>query len=283
MTITTRNIATWLVCLIAAPLCGEEIDGFTEPYREIDVAASETGTLSSLDVEEGDEVVAGQRLGGLDDEVLRASLDVAEQGMRSQGRLRSAFAEYKMQLERVEKIKGLRQRDHASPAEYERVVSEFEVARAKVQSMQEDLKVKKLEYEQMKAQLGRRQIVSPITGIVTKVVKDQGEFVSSAEPVVLQVVQLDPLQIVFFVPAEQRHALRRGQEADIAIGPNQTREKATVVFVSPAADAQSGTVRVKVRLPNPGLVRQSGELCHLILKPSATNPPKSLKAGFGSQ
>lgn len=278
---TSRTTLCAIVIVALAtivPLCHGELDGFTEPYREIDVAASETGTLATLDVEEGDEVSKGQRLGGLDDDVLKASLQVAEQGVKSQGRLRSAFAEYKMQRERLEKIGGLLHRDHASQAEYDQVRSEYEIAHAKVQSMQEDLKVKVLERNQIRAQLERRQILSPINGIVTEILKDQGEFVAATDPVVLKIVQLDPLQVIFFVPTEQARSIRRGEEVNIELGSYREPAKASVVFVSPAADAQSGTVRVKVRLPNPGLERQSGELCRLLLpgmdaKPEAGATP----------
>jgi len=278
----TRFAIVVIAFSIAAPVCCGELDGFTEPYREIEIAASETGTLATLDVEEGDEVTEGQRLGGLDDGVLKATLEVAEQGMRSQGRLRSAFAEYKMQRERLEKIGGLRQRDHASQAEYDRVAAEYEVATAQVQTMQEDLKVKKLERDQIKAQLDRRQIMSPINGIVTEIVKDRGEFVASSDPIVMRVVQLDPLQVIFFVPTEQARTVRRGEDVNIELGAHREPATASVVFVSPAADAQSGTVRVKVRLPNPGLKRQSGELCRLILPGTeSTNANPQATPQFG--
>jgi multidrug efflux pump subunit AcrA (membrane-fusion protein) len=38
-----------------------------------------------------------------------------------------------------------------------------------------------------------------------------------------------------------------------------------VEFVSPTADAQSGTVRVRVRIPNPGETIPSGVTCRLLL------------------
>jgi multidrug efflux pump subunit AcrA (membrane-fusion protein) len=37
---------------------GSEVDGFTEPYRDIDVAASEMGPLVAIEVREGDRVTA---------------------------------------------------------------------------------------------------------------------------------------------------------------------------------------------------------------------------------
>ena len=65
------------------------IEGFTEPYRKIDIGPSEPGLLAHINVHEGDAVEAGQVVGTLECDVLEVSLQIAEAAMQSQGRINS--------------------------------------------------------------------------------------------------------------------------------------------------------------------------------------------------
>ncbi|MCA9263997.1 MAG: efflux RND transporter periplasmic adaptor subunit [Planctomycetales bacterium] len=256
------------------------IPAFTEPYRSIDVAASEMGTLSELNVSEGDRVRAGQVMGKLDDDVLQASLKMSEAAMNARGRLESAQAEYDMQRQRLEKLIGLRERNHASEHEVERAQSQLEVATANLTATHEDLRIKAIEFERIQAQLVRRQIVSPIDGYVTELKKDIGEFVTTAEPVVATVVQLNPLKVTFSAPVAAAQSLSASDNVVLFIGPEERQAIGTIEFVSPIADAQSGTVRVKVRLPNPDGQYSSGVSCQVDLSanvPSSSNKEMAAK------
>lgn len=253
-----------LTCLcLAIPLQAQELDGFAEPYRQIEIAAAEMGTLAKVSVQEGDRVKAGQLLASLNDEVLVASLKMAQEAMAAEGKLKSATAELKLQQTRYEKMLGLRERRHASQAEVDRAATQLEIAQAQFEAVQEELTVKKLEYQRILAQLEQRRIKSPIDGIVTRVTKDQGEFVSPTDPVVATVVQLDPLLVVFSVPKELTRQLRKDEE--IRINFDRTAALGVIEFISPTSDAQSGTTRVKVRVPNPKLALQGGDACTLVL------------------
>ena len=99
-----------LLALRAATFYGDEVDGFTEPYRDVNVAASEMGRIIGLDVCEGERVTTGQVLARLDDDVLKATVEVARANMQSAGRLEAAEAELRLQQETLEKLKELQQR-----------------------------------------------------------------------------------------------------------------------------------------------------------------------------
>ena len=60
------------------------------------------GSLARIQVKEGDRVTAGQLLANLDDDVLQASLRMAEANLKSRGKLNSALAELRLQAERLE-------------------------------------------------------------------------------------------------------------------------------------------------------------------------------------
>ena len=108
-------------------------------------------------------------------------------------------------------------------------------------------------------------MVSPINGVTTHLYKDEGEFVSPNDPVVIKVVQLDPLLVVFSVPLAEAGKLTAEEPVSVRIESAKLTVQGVVEFVSPTADAQSGTTRVRVRIPNPGESVPSGITCHLVL------------------
>lgn len=249
-----------------------DIEAFTEPYSDISIAASEMGTVSRVMVKEGELVSSGTVVAGLDDQVLHAALDVARSSMEASGMLRSAKADLQMKKTELEKLEELRGRSHASQKEVDRVQAELLVAEARVQSVQEDLGIKRLEYKRIEAQIAQRLLKSPIDGVVTEVLKETGEFVSPSDPVVVRVVRLDPLLVVFSVPLEQRKQVRPEQKVQLQIGAESTAAEGIVEYVSPTADSSNTSVRVKVRLPNPDSRWQAGERVVLITVPPTAVP-----------
>lgn len=225
------------------------IEGFTEPYADIEVAASEMGAIASIRVSEGNTVKAGQIIASLDDRVLRASLNVAAAAAESAGELNSAIASLAIRELESQKLNELFQRRHASQRELDRVQGDLKVARARVQIAREEAEVRRLEHARIVAQLEQRQVVSPIDGVVVEVRKDTGEFVSPSDPVVARVVQLDPLLVAFSVPMDQRNLISANQPVLMTVGKSAAVH-GRVEFVSPIADAGSGTFRAKVLLPN---------------------------------
>ena len=172
------GLALLIAVSLAAPAGAFEFDGFTEPYRTISVASDETGIIAELLVREGEAVQSGQALARLNSDVHLSSLAIAEQSMQAQGRLDAASAELQLRKHRQEKLESLRNDGHARQEEVDRARAETAVAEANVRSAREDLQIKKLEHQRIKAQLKRRTIRSPIAGVVTTLHKQQGEFVA---------------------------------------------------------------------------------------------------------
>ena len=250
----------------------DAIEAFTEPYRDIAISASEMGTMEAVHVREGDTVKAGDLVAGLDDQVLQAALEVARAGMLAKGQLKSAAAEVSMRQTEHDKLMELRERNHASQREVDRVETELQIAQARVIAAQEDIRIKELEFKRIEAQMEQKRIRTPIDGVVTDVLKEVGEFVSPTDSVVVRVVQLDPLLIVFSVPLELRHKIKRDQHVGLRL-EDGTRSAGTrtaegiVEYVSPTADQSNTSIRVKVRLPNPNGQFQAGERTVLSLDP----------------
>ena len=267
-----------------APESSIVVEAFTEPYRDISVAASEMGTLSEVRVVEGAIVKQGDILAVMDDDILRASLEVARRSMNAEGLLKSAQADLDMKIQEQEKLKQLRERDHASQQEVDRIQTEIRIAEARLLSVKEDLEVKQLESRRIESQLKQRQVIAPMDGVISELSREAGEFVSPSDPTIARLVQLDPLLIVFSVPLSQRNEVEKDQVVELKLGADQVLTEGIIEYVSPTSDTSNSSVRVKVRLPNSARQHQSGERAILVMEhsagdsnPAATPAPETTK------
>ncbi len=257
-------VALWVRA--PAAVGANEVDGFTEPSKTVTVAAVETGTLTSVEVDEGDVVEQGQVLARLDDDVHRALLAIAQEGMSAQGQLKSAEAELTMRRQRLEKLQSLRSEGHARQEEVDRAAADLAIADAHLLSATEQQEIKRLEHEKVQVQLERRAIRAPIRGVVSQVYKEVGEFVTPTDPHVFEVVCLDPLMACFNVPSHLAARLTAEQTIPVYLEHADKWVDGQVALISPVTDAESGTVRVKVRVANGEGEYRSGEMCTLQFK-----------------
>lgn len=136
---------------------------------------------------------------------------------------------------------------------------------------------KKVEYERIRLQLARRTVRSPIDGFVREVYKDIGKFVAPTDPVVVTVVQLNPLLVTFSVPVETAERLRVKQSIPLRLDKKKSHVEGKIEMISPVINAESQTVQIKVQLPNPGYKYRSGTKYYLVLsgaKNRLTHKPK---------
>jgi multidrug efflux pump subunit AcrA (membrane-fusion protein) len=116
-----------------------------------------------------------------------------------------------------------------------------EVERQKKLIAEQNTSLKNL--QDAEAQLASLQIVSPVSGTVTRVSVKAGAAVD-ANAVVAEVIDLNRLAVSMQIPAGDANQLKPGQ--DVQVGQSVT---ATLSFVSPAVDAADGTILVRAALP----------------------------------
>lgn len=207
----------------------------------------------------------GDIIAVMQDEVLRASLEVARRSMNVEGILKSAMADFELRKSEQEKLVQLRDRNHASQQEVDQIVTELKVAEARLLSVREELDVKRLEFRRIESQLEQRIVRAPIDGVISDVLREPGEFVSPSEPTIVRLVELDSLLVVFSVPLVKRSEFLKDQQVVLAVGESLQTAEGIVEYVSPTPDSSNSSVRVKVRLPNAESRFQSGEPAVLVL------------------
>ena len=256
---------TLSVTLAAASATGVALanEGFTEPYRTIHVAAPETGIIGQTFVEEGSAVRKGDPLVQLDVDLQQALLAIAEAGKEARGRVDASQAEVALRTQMLSALEDLRSTGHARQEELERARADLAIAQGQLTAAREQQQLKQLEYERIRVQIERRTIRAPLDGVVTQVLKHAGEFTAPNDPNLVVLVQLDPLYATFDVVSKDAAKVSVGEEMIVHFQESGKQSPGEVDYVSPVIDAESGTVAIKVKLPNPDGELQSGQACSL--------------------
>lgn len=182
----------------------------------LEVAVQETGTILDLKVSENSMVTKGELLGRLNSETIELEKQVA--ALQFQVAQAEAvddsdirFAEMVVDETRIQydAYEQMGNKGEASPLEVRQKKIAAEQAKvrliqAKAARVQKELKAKlaQASYSVSQNKLDKLQIVSPVTGIVTRVDHRQGEWVS-AGAAALHIVRMDELRVDFFVDLDQ--------------------------------------------------------------------------------
>jgi RND family efflux transporter MFP subunit len=259
----------WLLVallLAAAPVAAQSpIEGFTEPYRRSELASTEPGVVASVLVDEGDRVEAGQLVAQLENSALKAAAAAAQETAASLGRLDAAKAECELRERRLNRLKELRAKGHAHLEEVDRAETDLDVAQANLRIAQEQQRVDVLQSKHADALLERRNVRSTLDGLVVLIHHQPGEFVTTASPAVVTVVQIDKLRVIFAIPTGEARRLASGQRVQVRFAETDSVATAVVESVSPVTDPESGTVRVRVLIDNSQELHPCGVKCELIM------------------
>lgn len=251
-----------IAVLMLTAVAEAQVDGFTGPFRSIELSSDETGSIAVLDVEEGDKVQAGQVVAKLDTRVQELQLEIATQQANTKSQITAAEQALKKRRSIAGRLNELKARGHASQSEIIRSEMELSIAEAKYLAAKEEQVVRGIEQRRAKVQLDRRTIVSPFDGVVSEVHRREGEFLSPLHPEVVTIIQVDKLLATFAIPSSQVREFKVGKEFNLKMQNGQTIV-AEVYRVGVSTDAQSGTVEVKMVIDNPMQDIRSGEIVTL--------------------
>ena len=241
------------------------IEGFTEPNVTVDISATESGVFVSIPCSVGDRVEARQIVAELDSKVLQSSLAIAEHRARSTAALNMAKANLDLMSKTLQQYRLLKERNASSEFEYFRAEAEFEKAKATVLQAREQIRSAELERDRIVAQIEKRRIRTPISGIVSSVNRRVGEAHSAADPRILTIVNLQQLKATFAVTPSQRYLLRNAKKLSVEFPESGLSSTGTVESIAPIIDAKSGTFDVVVVIKNHDGKFKSGSRCVLLL------------------
>jgi RND family efflux transporter MFP subunit len=165
------------------------------------------------------------------------------------------------QRRKEERTKQLRKNENISIAIADEAETAARVAEIELNEAEVNLQLAQLELARASELLRQRTIRSPINGIVVARMLGPGEYAFD-QAQLLTVSQIDPLNVEAFVPLGQFGKIRAGMVAEIyPEEPIGGRYNATVTVVDHVFDAASGTIGVRLELPNPDYALPAGLKC----------------------
>lgn len=248
-------ISCLLIGLRAGLSLGDASPGvraITRPSADITLSFVQPGRIAKVCGKEGDLVKAKQMLVQQDDaaeQVLLAQLQAQAEDTTQIRASEASLAQKKVDLQKIEKA-AAGNAATALEVEHARLdvtIAELSLELAKFEHAQAGRK-----YQEQKVRVEHMQLASPIDGRIEDIKVEVGESINGTTEAI-RVVQTDPLWIDAPVPLAQAIALQAGKVARVQFGPAEkptSTEQGRIIFVAAVADAASGTLRVRVEVPN---------------------------------
>ena len=244
--------------------------GRVQTPSRVTLGSEIAGVLVERSVTDGDRVAPGQVIARLRDDELRARLHESEAALaqlelrqrpESQAALREARARAQQARREAERMttlvaRGLVAKEQAEQAQEAREIAEAQAARAA--TVAEALAPAGVEEKLLReriatatALLARTEVRSLIAGTVLRRLAEPGDVLSAGRGIV-EVAVDGPTEIVAQVDERNLDRLALGQSTLVSADAfPERREPGEVSFISPAVDPQTGTVEVRVRVPEP--------------------------------
>lgn len=239
------------------------IQGFSQPSRVSSVASAIPGIVKSRCVREGDRVAQGDCILRLDQSVHDTKLEFARVSKESLGELEAAKAEHAAHATRLDRLRELASRKHATQVELLQAEEDFTVSKASVRRAQDRLDQQNAEYARLRAESEQHCIKAPFAGVVVEFKKQEGEYVGPGESTVCKIADLDTLLVEFLVPGHFRHNLKVNDEVQILFTVMNRQVAGTIEFISPFPNGETNTYQLKVRVDNSKGELSAGERCVL--------------------
>ncbi len=217
-------------------------EGLVQPLREVIVSSQVESLIVELAVREGDFVEQGEvmarlysRPEELEVERARAALEMRE--FENQG---------------------------AQNLFKDNLISEDEAMQKRI-----ELNIARIVLEQAEEAVSRRVIMAPISGIVVDRFQEEGELVTSGDPL-FELVDVATVRVQLFLSVEETRSLQVGQSLPVIfpeLGSNWSTN-ASVEFIDPRVDPASGLMRVRLEMPNKDGILKAGLRGRLTLNSS---------------
>lgn len=246
----------WLCLALWLPVgsSAKSYSGLVYPLHDITLSASVSGLVVKRLVRPGREVKANQLLLRLDDRLQiiesnrrRVIFEDQSELQATRDRLRildMLLLDTRTVFDRTDSVS----RDELLRLEAEQLASQGRLAQ-----LVEQKKREQLEYESAEGDRLQRHILAPISGVVTKIIPQVGEWAKAGDPM-LHMVDASVAVLRLAVPHTVAGALKVGAKQLIVLESDSGAVEVTGVikFVSPVADAASGLVQLEVNFKNPG-------------------------------
>lgn len=225
------------------------VTGTLVPREEVLVGAEAEGLrITAIHADEGETVKAGQVLADLARDLIDAQV---AQNRAAQAQAASQIESAKATLDQaqaaLQRAQILKNEGYATQAVLDERIAAARTATAQLLTAQENLNLVKAQGNELSGQLSRRQLKSPVDGIVSRRTARLGQVVSSAAEPVFRIIENGAVELLAEMPEQGLLTIATGQQASVTLDNGQVF-KGTVRLVSPEIDSATRLGRVRIAL-----------------------------------
>lgn len=246
------------------------------------LASDRPGILDYIELTEGDEVRANQKVAGLKDGVARAALKTAKDKADNDVQLRYAnkateFAnvELKIAQDANSRLPG-----SVPKLEIEKLTLGVERGRLQAEQAAFEQAVAKSTQEEAEEQLKTYEVIAPFDGKVSKVLLKKGMAVRQGDPI-LEIVNTELFKVEGYLSVADSYLVKEGSDVELQItfrdksqsvaAVAETTFRGKVKFVDPRVEITS-RVKVLAYVENKDGLLKEGLRGVMRIKPAAENP-----------
>jgi len=242
----------------------EEYVGQTEAVDTVEIRARVSGILERQGFEDGARVKRGETLFVIDQQPFIAALAQAKAA------LALAQANHTNSKQNLDRIRPLLTDKAISQQDLDTAIAKEATDAANVESARAQVKTAELNLEYTTIQ-------APRDGVISKALIKRGGLVNASTTLLTTLYSVDPMYVNFTVSEQklmqmQRQLKRNPGEEKGKLPPfrlrladgTENKASGTLNFVDAAVDPKSGTVQVRVQVPNPDRLLRAGQLVRVI-------------------
>ena len=271
------------------------VTGTAEAVKSAQLTPQLQETVDQVLVDTGDQVTAGETLVQLDQEDIKANINVSQAGLATaqagleellagareeeidklKAQVEQAKANYEQAKSDYERYKKLFDKEVISKQRFESIKTKYISAKNSYKSAQkslemaeegptkEQIKTQRAKVNQAQAQLetaklnlDKTKITAPFTGIIDEVNTEEGEMVGT-QPVV-SMVDLSTIEIQTYVSEKNINKLELKQQVDIDFNALENKLKGRIKNISPSLNQREQGFPIEIQVNNGGNLIKSG-------------------------
>jgi HlyD family secretion protein len=215
LVVTQKASRSDLVSIVSA-------SGEVKPKRYVDVSANVPGRIVKLSVKEGDRVRTGQMLCQIESTRYVSDAQQAEEGVLAQrSDLQRAIADMEVAQLNAGRTQKMWQDKLVPDQQRDQAEADFKMKQAAVDSAKRRIAQLEAQLRSTKDDLNKTTVYATMDGIVTSLVKQEGEMVIGAQSfqptVIMTVADLSVMQVEILVDETDIRNVHLGQLADIRV------------------------------------------------------------------
>ncbi len=200
-----------------------KLPGFIEPWQHLVLSAKVGGSIKTILVKEGDQVLQGDTLATIEMDDYQIARD------RTRAAYNLAVSDY--------------QRDKT-------LFGRGAVSKAQLEAKKAAVDTSKADMENAELMLSRCTITAPFSGIINKLHIKPGLFLSVGDPIG-ELLQINKVKAVLGIPESDVDAVRKLTSVDVVIKAlDNLRKKANIYFLSSAPETQAVLYRLELEIDN---------------------------------